>query len=200
MGWVEAEVHGGGMGRRLRLSKHVQQRGRSFRPRCIYGLPFLLREWCRNTWLSTSQGAGWANEKIGHCSPNTCLPPSKPTPTPLNTHSSLPHSPRGSHFSRSTSRWQSQTTICPTCSYQWHGRCARSNPGERESRERLVKMYLISGLVGDAKSPCALGDITFLPFALVFPSLQWEFWSCLPSGTLSQESAVDHPIPPPASA
>lgn len=28
-------------------------------------------------------------------------------------------------------------------------------------------------------------DVLFLPFALVFPSLQWEFWPCLPSGTLS---------------
>lgn len=74
MGWVVAEVHGGRVGRRLRLSKYCRERGRSFRQRCIYGLPFLLREWCRNTWLSASQGAGWANKKIGHSSPNPHLP------------------------------------------------------------------------------------------------------------------------------
>lgn len=100
MGWVVTGVHGGGVGRRLRLSEHAHQRGRSFRPRCICGFPFLFREWCRNTWLSASQGAGWAKERIGHCSPNTRLPPSPrphpwtPTaPSPTAHRCPISHSP-----------------------------------------------------------------------------------------------------------
>lgn len=95
MGWVAAEVHGGRVGRRLRLSERAQQRGRSIGPRCICGLSFLLREWCRNTWLSASQGAGWAKERIGHCSPNTRLPPSpQPHPwTPTAHRCPISHGP-----------------------------------------------------------------------------------------------------------
>lgn len=137
----------------------VWQRGRAFRQRRIHGLPFILREWCRNTWLSASQGAGWTNDMIRHSGPNPHISP-KPTPTPLDTHGCLVHSLQVSHPLPSTSRWRSQTMIYPTCSCQWHGQCARSNPAERDSRG-LGQCH--GRLVGDRKSPCALGGVPFFP-------------------------------------
>lgn len=71
----------------------VQLRGRSFRQRCTYGLAFIFREWCRNTWLSASQGARWANDEIGYSSSNPLASP-KTTPTPLDTRRPLLHSPQ----------------------------------------------------------------------------------------------------------
>lgn len=56
------KVEGGGKGRgeaAIQPSAGGNRNRRGMRPRRAHGLPFLLlTTWCRNTWLSASQGAG----------------------------------------------------------------------------------------------------------------------------------------------
>lgn len=121
-GWVVAEVHRGGQGRRSVVSKGSREAGASGRGACICGLPSSSESCVEIHGYHHHRELGGQMRRLGTLG------------QPPDNHSSLPHSPQGPHLSRSTSRWQSQTTICPTCSCQWHGRCARSNPGERDGR------------------------------------------------------------------
>lgn len=112
------------------------QRSRSFGQSCVHlWSPSSSESGVEIHGYHHHRELGGQMRRLGTLGQNPRLPPNPhPHPHPQDTHSSLPHSPQVPHLSQSTSRLQSQTTICPTCSCQWHGRCARSNPGEEDSR------------------------------------------------------------------
>lgn len=120
MGWVVAEVHGGGLGRRLMVSKGRREAGALGRAACISGPPSSSENGVEIHGYHHHRELGGQMIRLGTLGQNPHLPPN-PHPHPQDTHSSLPHSPQVPHLSQSTSRLQSQTTICPTCSCQWHG-------------------------------------------------------------------------------